>query len=145
METILDTKSLKIYSEIIDKYTIYYTLERTSYPYYVLTKMEVYKDNALMLKVNTNINNYDGHTVGAEYQSLIIPTPNSERIIKLNLKNTFIEDTLSGTKEEISYCEENIFKENIYTYFRSKNNRFNIPINESKKRRLLPIFRKKKN
>lgn len=145
METILDTKSLKIYSEIIDKYTIYYTLERTSYPYYVLTKMEVYKDNALMLKVNTNINNYDGHTVVAEYQSLIITTPNSERIIKLNLKNTFIEDTLSGTKEEISYCEENIFKENIYTYFRSKNNRFNIPINESKKRRLLPIFRKKKN
>ena len=58
METILDTKSLKIYSEIIDKYTIYYTLERTSYPYYVLTKMEVYKDNALMLKVNTNINKY---------------------------------------------------------------------------------------
>ena len=132
METILDTKSLKIYSEIIDKYTIYYTLERTSYPYYVLTKMEVYKDNALMLKVNTNINKYDGHTVGAEYQSLIITTPN------------FIEDTLSGTKEEISYCEENIFKENIYTYFRSKNNRFNIPINESKKRRLLPIFRKNK-
>lgn len=144
METILDTKSLKIYSEIIDKYTIYYTLERTSYPYYVLTKMEVYKDNALMLKVNTNINKYDGHTVGTEYQSLIITTPNSERIIKLNLKNTFIEDTLSGTKEEISYCEENIFKENIYTYFRSKNNRFNIPINESKKRRLLPIFRKNK-
>ena len=144
METILDTKSLKIYSEIIDKYTIYYTLERTTYPYYVLTKMEVYKDNALMLKVNTNINNYDGHTVGAEHQSLIITTPNSERIIKLNLKNTFIEDTLSGTKEEISYCEENIFKENIYTYFRSKNNRFNIPINESKKRRLLPIFRKNK-
>ena len=144
METILDTESLKIYSEIIDKYTIYYTLERTSYPYYVLTKMEVYKDNALMLKVNTNINNYDDHTVGAEYQSLIITTPNSERIIKLNLKNTFIEDTLSGTKEEISYCEENIFKENIYIYFRSKNNRFNIPINESKKRRLLPIFRKNK-
>ena len=56
METILDTKSLKIYSEIIDKYTIYYTLERTSYPYYVLTKMEVYKDNTLMLKVNTNLN-----------------------------------------------------------------------------------------
>ena len=27
METILDTKSLKICSEIIDKYTIYYTLE----------------------------------------------------------------------------------------------------------------------
>ena len=87
METILDTKSLKIYSEIIDKYTIYYTLERTSYPYYVLTKMEVYKDNALMLKVNTNINNYDGHTVGAEYQSLIITTPNSERIINQNSKN----------------------------------------------------------
>ena len=101
METLLDTKSLKICSEIIDKYTIYYTLERTSYPYYVLTKMEVYKDNALMLKVNTNINNYDGHTVGAEYQSLIITTPKSERIIKINLKNTFIEDTLSGTKEEI--------------------------------------------
>ena len=95
--------------------------------------MEVYKDNALMLKVNTNINKYDGHTVGAEYQSLIITTPNSERIIKLNLKNTFIEDTLSELRKEISYCEENIFKENIYTYFRSKNNRFNIPINESKR------------
>ena len=26
METILDTKSLKIYSEIIDKYTIYYNI-----------------------------------------------------------------------------------------------------------------------
>lgn len=144
MEIVLDTKNLKIYSEIIDKYTIYYTLERTSYPYYVLTKMEVYKDNMLLLKVNTSINNYDGHTIGAEYQSLIITTPNSERIIKLNLKNSFIEDTLSGTKEEISYFEKNIFKENIYTYFRSKNNSFNMPINESKKKRLLPIFRKKK-
>lgn len=144
MEIVLDTKNLKIYSEIIDKYTIYYTLERTSYPYYILTKMEAYKDNMLLLKVNTSINNYDGHTIGAEYQSLIITTPNSQRIIKLNLKNTFIEDTLLGTKEEISYCEENIFKENIYTYFRSKNNSFNMPINESKKKRLLPIFRKKK-
>lgn len=144
METVLDTKSLKIYSEIIDKYTIYYTLERTSYPYYILTKMEAYKDNMLLLKVNTSINNYDGHTIGAEYQTLVITTPNSERIIKLNSKNTFTEDTLSGTKEEISYCEENIFKENIYTYFRSKNNRINMPINESKKKRLLPIFRKKK-
>ena len=144
METILDTKNLKIYSEIIDKYTIYYTLERTSYPYYILTKMEVYKDNAIMLKVNTSINNYDGHTIGSEYQSLIITTPNSQRIIKLNLKNTFIEDTLLGAKEEISYFEENIFKENIYIYFRSKNNSFNMPINESKKKRLLPIFRKKK-
>lgn len=144
MEIVLDTKNLKIYSEIIDKYTIYYTLERTSYPYYVLTKMEVYKDNMLLLKVNTSINNYDGHTVGAEYQSLIITTPNSQRIIKLNLKNTFIEDILLGTKEEISYFEKNIFKENIYIYFRSKNNSFNMPINESKKKRLLPIFRKKK-
>lgn len=144
METVLDTKSLKIYSEIIDKYTIYYTLERTSYPYYILTKMEAYKDNMLLLKVNTSINNYDGHTIGAEYQTLVITTPNSERIIKLNSKNTFTEDTLSGTKEEISYCEENIFKENIYTYFRSKNNKINMPINESKKKRLLPIFRKKK-
>lgn len=144
MEIVLDTKNLKIYSEIIDKYTIYYTLERTLYPYYILTKMEAYKDNMLLLKVNTSINNYDGHTIGAEYQSLIITTPNSQRIIKLNLKNTFIEDTLLGTKEEISYFEENIFKENIYTYFRSKNNRFNMPINESKKKRLLPIFRKKK-
>lgn len=144
MEIVLDTKSLKIYSEIIDKYTIYYTLERTSYPYYILTKMEAYKDNMLLFKVNTSINNYDGHTVGAEYQSLIITTPNSQRIIKLNLKNIFIEDTLSGTKEEISYFEENIFKENIYIYFRSKNNRFNIPINESNKKELLPIFRKKK-
>lgn len=144
METVLDTKSLKIYSEIIDKYTIYYTLERTSYPYYILTKMEAYKDNMLLLKVNTSINNYDGHTIGAEYQTLVITTPNSERIIKLNSKNTFTEDTLSGVKEEISYCEENIFKENIYTYFRSKNNKINMPINESKKKRLLPIFRKKK-
>ncbi len=144
MEIVLDIKNLKIYSEIIDKYTIYYTLERTSYPYYILTKMEVYKDNAIMLKVNTSINNYDGHTIGAEYQSLIITTPNSQRIIKLNLKNTFMEDTLSGTKEEISYFEENIFKENIYIYFRSKNNSFNMPISESKKKRLLPIFRKKK-
>lgn len=144
METVLDTKSLKIYSEIIDKYTIYYTLERTSYPYYILTKMEVYKDNMLLLKVNTSINNYDGHTIGAEYQTLVITTPNSERIIKLNSKNTFTEDTLSGAKEEISYCEENIFKENIYTYFRSKNNKINMPTNESKKKKLLPIFRKKK-
>ena len=144
MEIVLDTKSLKIYSEIIDKYTIYYTLERTSYPYYILTKMEAYKDNMFLLKVNTSINNYDGHTIGTEYQSIIITTPKSQRIVKLNLKSIVVEDTLLGIQNEISDCEKNIFKEDIYTYFRSKNNSFNMPTNESKKKRLLPIFRKKK-
>ncbi len=82
--------------------------------------MEVYKDNALMLKVNTNINKYDGHTVGAEYQSLIITTPNSERIIKLNLKKYFYRGHSIRTKKRNNPTVKKISLKREYLYLLSQ-------------------------
>ena len=74
--------------------------------------------------------------IGKLIRKWVVKIPRNPRNF---LKSSFFHVITQGIDKE------NIFKENIYTYFRSKNNRFNIPINESKKRRLLPIFRKKKN
>ena len=144
MNIIKDMDNLKIYSEKIDKYDVFYTLEKTSYPYYILSKIEVYEDNELLLRVTADIRDYDGYTMGAEYKKLDILSNTSKRTIEISLTNTIIKDTITGNEKEMLYYEKELFRNDIYIYFNDKNIQFHIPINESKKRRILPRFKRGK-
>lgn len=145
MDIIKDMNNLKIYSEKIDKYDVFYTLEKTSYPYYILSKIEVYEDNVLLLEVTADVRDYDGHTMGAEYKKIDVLSNTFKRTIEINLTNTIVKDTIIGNKNEMLYYERKIFKKDIYIFFYDKNIQFHIPINESKKRKILPRFKRREN
>ena len=60
MNIIIDTIKFKIYNDKINDYDIFYTIEDKKYPYYLLTKIEVYKENILYLY---GINNVTSDTI----------------------------------------------------------------------------------
>ena len=101
MNVVKDESSLKIYNDKIDKYDILYTLEKTSYPYYLLSKIEVFKDNILLLRITTNIRKYDGYTFGSEYEKINILSQNANKIIEINHQNIVTKNTIFGNKNEI--------------------------------------------
>lgn len=144
MENIKDTKNLKAYSEKDREYNIFYFLEKTTYPYYMLTKMEVYKDDILLLNANLSVRNYDGHTLGAEYKEMNITYQETQRIIEIDRKNTIIKDNIIGKKEEALYYEKEIFKNNIYIYLYDKNIYFKSIIKDKNKKKILRYFNKNK-
>ena len=106
MNVVKDESSLKIYNDKIDKYDILYTLEKTSYPYYLLSKIEVFKDNELLLEVTADIRQYDGYTFGSEYKKINILSQNANKIIEINHQNIVTKNTILGNKNEILYYEK---------------------------------------
>lgn len=144
MNIIKDTENIKIYNEIIKEYNLVYTFERTSFPYYMLSKIDMYKDNILLLNINASIRNYDGHTLGAEYKRLEISSKNSKRVIDVDCQNTIIGDFTAGNKDELKYYEEEIFDGTFYTFFYDKNIKYGTFI-EKKKKKILSIFNKNKS
>lgn len=144
METIRDTKELKIYGEKDREYNIFYTIEKTSYPYYILTKIEVYKESTPLLNINLSVREYDGHTLGAEYKKVEILSQNAKRIITLDQKNNIIKDDMAGEEEEILYYEKELFRDNIYIFVYDKNIYFRSIVKDKNKRKILSRFNRKK-
>lgn len=138
----MNADNLIMRSEKINNYDIFYTLEKKLYPYYILTKIEVYKGNILKLSILADVREYDGYTMGAEYKKIDILSKTTKRTIEINMVNSIVEDTIIGSEEEISFYEKEIFKSDIFTYLHSKRMDFNTPLKETKKRRLLPRFNK---
>lgn len=126
MNVVKDESSLKIYNDKIDKYDILYTLEKTSYPYYLLSKIEVFKDNELLLEVTADIRQYDGYTFGSEYKKINILSQNANKIIEINHQNIVTKNTIFGNKNEILYYEKKLFDNDIYLYICDKNIYFSM-------------------
>lgn len=132
MNVVKDESSLKIYNDKIDKYDILYTLEKTSYPYYLLSKIEVFKDNILLLRITTNIRKYDGYTFGSEYEKINILSQNANKIIEINHQNIVTKNTIFGNKNEILYYEKKLFDNDIYLYICDKNIYFSMLAKDDK-------------
>lgn len=123
MNIVKDTSNFKVYTNKIDNYDIFYTIEDKKYPYYLLTKIEVYKDNILYLYINCDIRYYN-NTMGAEYIKINVITTACVRIIELSVINSVISDTIYGNKNELDYYENTIFNGSIINYLYKKKNYF---------------------
>lgn len=132
MNIIEDMDNLKIYSEKIDKYDVFYTLEKNSYPYYILSKIEVFKDNLLLLRVTADIRQYDGYTFGSEYKRINILSQSAKKIIEINYQNIVTKNTVFGNKNEILYYEKELFDNDIYLYICDKNIYFSMLAKDDK-------------
>ena len=108
MNIIIDTIKFKIYNDKINDYDIFYTIEDKKYPYYLLTKIEVYKENILYLYINCDIRDYN-NTMGAEYSKINISTTDCKRTIELDGINNVTSDTIYGNKNELYYYEKTIY------------------------------------
>lgn len=62
MNTIKDTDNYKVYEELIEGYDYFYTLEKTSYPYYLLTHIDIYRKN--VIKAESDV------VIGSEVDSI---------------------------------------------------------------------------
>lgn len=115
MNIIKDTSNFKIYTNKIDNYDVFYTIEDKKYPYYLLTKIEVYKDSILYLYINCDIRDYN-NTMGAEYSKININTTHCKRTIELDGINNVTSDTIYGNKNELDYYERTIFNGSIINH-----------------------------
>lgn len=143
MDIIKDTDNYKIYEELIDGYDYFYTVEKTSYPYYILTNINIYKDNILCLNIKLDINEYN-NTLGAEYKKITVISSTFKRIININCYNIPISDSIIGNEVDCIYFNERLFNGDIFCFVFQKNELFSIPVN-NKKNRILSIFRKNKD
>ena len=123
MNIIIDTNKFKIYNDKINDYDIFYTIEDKKYPYYLLTKIEVYKENILYLYINCDIRDYN-NTMGAEYSKININTTHCKRIIELDGINNVTSDTIYGNKNELDYYEKTIFNGSIINHLYKQKNYF---------------------
>ena len=115
MNIVKDTSNFKVYTNKIDNYDIFYTIEDKKYPYYLLTKIEVYKDSILYLYINCDIRDYN-NTMGAEYSKININTTHCKRTIELDGINNVTSDTIYGNKNELDYYERTIFNGSIINH-----------------------------
>lgn len=142
MNTIKDTDNYKVYEELIEGYDYFYTLKKTSYPYYLLSNIEIYKNNVLKLSIKLDIRPYI-NTIGAEYEKVIITSNTFERTININNYGMAESDVVIGNEIDSIHCEKYIFKKYILNYIYQKSDLLSIPIEKKKK---LSIFKKiKKN
>lgn len=123
MNIVKDTSDFKVYTNKIDNYDIFYTIEDKKYPYYLLTKIEVYKDSILYLYINCDIREYN-NTMGAEYSKININTTHCKRAIELDGINNVTSDTIYGNKNELDYYEKTIFNGSIINHLYKQKNYF---------------------
>ena len=123
MNIVKDTSNFKVYTNKIDNYDIFYTIEDKKYPYYLLTKIEVYKENILYLYINCDIRDYN-NTMGAEYSKINISTTDCKRTIELDGINNVTSDTIYGNKNELDYYEKTIFNSSIINHLYKQKNYF---------------------
>lgn len=123
MNIVKDTSNFKVYTNKIDNYDIFYTIEDKKYPYYLLTKIEVYKDSILYLYINCDIRDYN-NTMGAEYSKINISTTDCKRTIELDGINNVTSDTIYGNKNELYYYEKTIFNGSIINHIYQQKNYF---------------------
>lgn len=123
MNIVKDTSDFKVYTNKIDNYDIFYTIEDKKYPYYLLTKIKVYKDSILYLYINCDIREYN-NTMGAEYSKININTTHCKRTIELDEINNVTSDTIYGNKNELDYYEKTIFNGSIINHLYKQKNYF---------------------
>ena len=123
MNIVKDNNNFKIYNDKTKDYDIFYTIEDKKYPYYLLTKIEVYKDSILYLYINCDIREYN-NTMGAEYSKINISTINCKRTIELDGINNVTSDTIYGNKNELDYYEKTIFNGSIINHLYKQKNYF---------------------
>lgn len=141
MNTIEDTDNYKVYEELIEGYDYFYTLEKTSYPYYLLTHIDIYRKNVLKLSIKLDVRPYS-NTTGAEYEKIIITSNTFERTININYYGMADSDVVVGNEIDSIHYEKYLFKKYILDYIYQKNNLLSTPVEEKKK---LSIFKRIKN
>lgn len=138
------TDNSKIFHETKNGYLINYIVSVTSYPYYLLTEINVYKDNKLCINITSDVRAYDDHILGNEYKSIKIETLNQKRIIEFNCINVIIGDRVisdNNSFSEIGYYEDELFDGNIVNFFFYNNRKYGISI-ENKKSLFKRLLRK---
>lgn len=141
MNTIKDTDNYKVYEELIEGYDYFYTLEKTSYPYYLLTHIDIYRKNVIKLSIKLDVRPYS-NTMGAEYEKVTITSNTFKRIININHYGMAESDVVIGSDVDSIHYEKFIVKKYILNYIYQKKDLLSTPIEKKKK---LSIFKRIKN